>query len=91
MTDHDHDYGPVGKRGAVGFCRGQAAGLLDCSAMAVSTGKRWRPPTVEEQLAVTEHQMWAIAVAQAGMIIHGRERGIAWARQALGYGPGDKA
>lgn len=80
-----HDYGPVGRRGAVGFCRGHAAGLVDCSVYAVSTGKRWRPPTTAEMIAITEHMMWAIAVAQTGMIIHGRERGIAWARRVLGY------
>jgi photosystem II stability/assembly factor-like uncharacterized protein len=64
-------------------------GTLDLSAAdwRVWTGRRWRPLTGEELLAVTAHMMEAIAIGEAMQIVHGRDRGVARAREVLGYGP----
>jgi hypothetical protein len=49
------------------------------------TGRRWRPLTPDELVSVTAHMMEATAIGQAMVLFHGRERGIARAREVLGY------
>jgi len=84
MSEHEHEWGepadfPIG---TAMMCTAQT----DCTEWAVrDTGQRWRAPTPTELTSLVMHMMEAIVIAQTMQIIHGRERGMVRARQALGY------
>jgi hypothetical protein len=57
-----------------------------CTEMRVGTRRgRLRSLTPDEVVSVIARMMEDIAVAEAMTVIHGRERGIARAREVLGY------
>lgn len=86
MTDceHEHDWGDA-RTAPIGTARPCRVG--DCTKWGVRHRRkvRWEEPTVEELIGLTAHMMEAVAIAQAMQIIHGSERGLARAREALGY------
>ena len=80
--DHDHDFGNPAP-GTVVICQFQ-----DCPEMRVrprDRRRKLRKLTYSETIDVLAIQMEDIAIAQAMTIIHGPERGIQRAREALGY------
>lgn len=83
MPDHEHDFGPVGDRLTAAMCRDP-----DCVEWGVSTGKRWREPTSAESVSLALRMIEDVAMADALVMIHGRERGLAKARFLL-YGDMD--
>ena len=86
MTEHEHDFGLDPRQAPIGTARMCRA--PDCTHWGVRhRGRvRWEDPTADESIRLTAHMMRDIAIAQAMQIIHGRERGLARAREMLGYG-----
>lgn len=80
VTTHEHEFDGPPKRGHVHMCVDRK-----CTALRIGTGHRWRELTPREQTEVTIKMMEDIVIAQTGVIIHGQERGMAWARRVLGY------
>jgi hypothetical protein len=78
--DHRHRFGRWWPEGRVAMC-----GIGDCTAIRVVRGGQMCELSYDETIAVMAHQLEAIAIAQAMMMIHGRERGMRRAREALGY------
>lgn len=82
MSDHEHDFGQPRYRW-IAMCA-----YHDCTELRVGTRNgRHRTLTSDELIAVTAKMMQDVAVAQAMRIIHGPERGLARAREVLGYPP----
>lgn len=77
---HEHEFDGAPKKGLVRMCVDRK-----CLEMRVGTGKRWRELTPTERINVTLHMMEANIIAQTGIIIHGKEKGMEWARRVLGY------
>lgn len=80
---HQHAYGPPAERGSVRHCIA-GDGCVHLNVVDRRTGQ-WRDLTVDEQINVTAQMMEDICIAQAMQIVHGPERGLARARQLLGY------
>lgn len=79
METDGHDFGePVD--GHVRMCS-----HLKCIQMAVAEGGSWREPTGTELLDITATMLEDIGMAEAMMLIHGRERGLARYRDSAGY------
>lgn len=85
VETHEHEFEGSPEKGRVGMCIDR-----NCTAVRVGTGRKWREPTGSEQLSITARMMEDIAIADAMIIIHGKERGMKRAREVLGYTKGSK-
>jgi hypothetical protein len=80
--NHEHEFGAARFR-EVAMCRADD----DCTELRIGTRRGGlRTLTADEYVSVLCRMMQDVAVAQAMTIIHGPERGMARAREVLGYG-----
>lgn len=82
VPEHEHDFGDPAP-GSVVYC--VVNGCVEMRVRPRDKRRKLRPLKPSEQIQVMAIQMEDIAIAQAMTIIHGRERGIRRAREALGY------